>query len=67
MTDKPIISCNTCRLWQVKEGGQDGICRRHAPKPAIVLPGSAQLIWPATKPSEWCGEWRPLSTNQPKE
>lgn len=62
-----VVSCNTCRLWQVKEGGRDGICRRHPPRPEIRdtskhAPATRlEVVWPSTMPSDWCGEWRPLN------
>lgn len=51
-------TCSTCRYWQIAPTGT-GICRRYAPKPAIIMqaPGlPIGLVWPGTKPDEWCGE-----------
>ena len=67
MPKKTLISCNTCKLWQVKDGGQDGICRRLPPRPEIMPKGQeVVVVWPSTTPSDWCGEWRPMQQPEPQ-
>jgi hypothetical protein len=45
-------TCVTCRWFDITSGEEDasvsGICRRHSP---------AITGWPATKESDYCGDW----------
>lgn len=56
--------CKNCMSWQRDSG--DGICRRKAPQPGIVVkppvrveknkvvPPDYILIWPRTNSEDWC-------------
>lgn len=45
--------CLTCECWQ--RDGMDGICRRNAPKPAIVESGkNLTVCWPRTAGTDFC-------------
>lgn len=65
--------CSDCRFWSRSdpETGSEGLCRRYAPKPwAVGLreplgslsplePGQHPFAdWPATLPTDWCGEYQ---------
>jgi len=50
-------ACETCALWvDAREGYTHGECHRRSPIPVIELSEDVGQ-WPATKPSDWCGEW----------
>ena len=58
-------SCKNCKFWKrgtnISDGEkviEGGLCLRHAP---TMLSGSgsgwSDQLWPATKPTDWCGEY----------
>lgn len=66
-------TCATCRFWRdlADEPGL-GHCRIRAPVAQVVMPDDVPhpgiAWWPATHPSDWCGEHQPreVETEQPK-
>lgn len=49
--------CDNCQCWE--RDGVDGICRAKCPKSAVIdckRNPNLQLVWPRTKPSDWCFE-----------
>ncbi|KKK96729.1 hypothetical protein LCGC14_2659900 [marine sediment metagenome] len=59
MTEKPeefdesrFIYCNNCLYWSGNELGQ---CRRNTPTTENKY---HKAVWPSTKASDWCGEWK---------
>jgi hypothetical protein len=67
MSDRP--TCETCRWWDwigrhvgptIVSTGEPvtrGYCRRHAPIVSDWEDGDVH--WPATHPTDWCGEHAP--------
>lgn len=57
-------SCSNCQFFKVEltENPDTGQCMRYPPQvsyPAGVgfADLSRSMVWPVTRPSEWCGEW----------
>lgn len=46
--------CQTCLYWDDDKYAENrGACRCHPPQAV-----GEDDIWPATKPHDWCGEWK---------
>ena len=60
----PGQCCATCCFWRPDRQGEQGAgwgqCRRMPPTmPPIENDKLVHVgLWPSTKESEWCGEWR---------
>jgi hypothetical protein len=54
-------TCEICRYWINKKGkrdGYDGDCRKNPP---TVISDDCHAIWPDTRATDWCGEWKEAS------
>ena len=52
-------NCSKCKFWIETGAIDDGVnhCRRYAPAPGS---SEARQLWPITKASDWCGEFKAL-------
>lgn len=60
--------CGNCNYWIDRDNG-DGECHRNAPQPTVGE-GDAEVHWPLTLASDWCGEFEEArfapATEQPQ-
>lgn len=57
MTGDPY--CVDCVFFEVNLAHPSlGLCRRYAPRAAVVLNGNARVVWPEVSRNDWCGEFQ---------
>ena len=65
MTDT-IVRCDLCLLFEPRPHTHqnDGICRRHAPKPVLAAWQTIDptVVWPRVTISDYCGDGVPSET-----
>ena len=50
-------TCSSCKFWKQFEGGENGECRRHSPRPKSNREITV-TEWPETVPDDWCGDYQ---------
>jgi len=67
-------SCRACVFYDFPDDrvqDANGICRRHAPHPALVPDDASDTAyfaeWPVVAWNDWCGEWQPFADGEEKE
>jgi hypothetical protein len=60
MNDQSCANCN----FSVTNPTSNACCHRHAPSPEIGVSPHRWAVWPVVRPTDWCGEWAPILTDE---